>query len=115
MDKLVIKAQKDKRIHDKLIAENEFFITKIASRGFNRYITKSDYEWAIALNAFNETVKNYKLEKGSFYSLAKLIIKRRIVDYLGKGSGHKSEMQANLYSFKSNIWDKTENELIKFR
>lgn len=112
IDKLVIKAQKDKSIHQKLIAENEFFIIKIASRGINKYITKSDNEWSIALSAFNETVELYNLEKGSFYNFAELIIKRRIIDYFRKESRHKSEILVDSYVFQSNLWVNTENEMI---
>ncbi len=32
IDELVIKAQKDERIHEELIAENEFFIIALASK-----------------------------------------------------------------------------------
>ncbi|MDS0528232.1 RNA polymerase sigma-I factor [Clostridium sp. SHJSY1] len=112
IDELVIKAQKDKNIHEKLINENEFFIIKIASRVVNKYITKSDDEWSIALNAFNETIKSYDLNKGSFYSFAEIVIKRRMIDYLRKESKHKGEISVDSYVFQSNSKDNEETEAL---
>lgn len=110
IDEMVIKAKKDKTIHEKLIVENEFFIIKVASKITNKYITKSDDEWSIALNAFNETVKSYELNKGSFYSLAELVIKRRLIDNIRKESRRKSEISVDSYVFQSNPQENEEAE-----
>lgn len=110
IDEMVIKAKKDKMIHEKLIVENEFFIIKVASKITNKYITKSDDEWSIALNAFNETVKSYELNKGSFYSLAELVIKRRLIDNIRKESRRKSEISVDSYVFQSNPQENEEAE-----
>lgn len=111
IDEIVIKAQKDKELYEKLIIENEFFIIRTTSKTTNKYISKSDDEWSIALNAFNEAVNSYNMEKGSFYSFAELVIKRRIIDYLRKESKRSSEILVDSYEFQGN--DEEENTTIK--
>ena len=111
IDEIVIKAQKDKDLYEKLIIENEFFIIRTTSKTTNKYINKSDDEWSIALNAFNEAVNSYNMDKGSFYSFAELVIKRRIIDYLRKESKRSSEILVDSYEFQGN--DEEENTTIK--
>ena len=111
IDEIVIKAQKDKAIYEKLIIENEFFIISTTSKATNKYINKSDDEWSIALNAFNEAVNSYNMDKGSFYSFAELVIKRRIIDYLRKESKRSSEILVDSYEFHGN--DEEDNIIIK--
>ncbi len=114
IDELVIKAQEDERIHERLITDNEFFIIKMASKVTSKYITKNDDEWSIALNAFNEAIRNYKIEKGSFYSLAELVIKRRIIDYIRKESRSKNEISVDSYVFQGNSQFDEEDEKINY-
>lgn len=111
IDEIVIKAQRDKDLYEKLIIENEFFIIRTTSKTTNKYISKSDDEWSIALNAFNEAVNSYNMDKGSFYSFAELVIKRRIIDYLRKESKRSSEILVDSYEFQGN--DEEENTTIK--
>ena len=84
LDTLAIKAKSDQRIMEQFIEQNEFYIIKCASKFTHRYITKSDDEWSIALLAFHQAVESYVPEKGSFFSFAELVIRRRLIDY-GKG------------------------------
>lgn len=111
IDEIVIKAQKDKDLFEKLILENEFFIIRTTSKITNKYINKSDDEWSIALNAFNEAVSSYNMDKGSFYSFAELVIKRRIIDYLRKESKRSHEILVDSYEFHGN--DEEDNIIIK--
>ncbi|HEY5524201.1 MAG TPA: RNA polymerase sigma-I factor [Clostridium sp.] len=111
IDESVIKAQKDKALYEKLIIENEFFVISTTSKTTNKYINKSDDEWSIALNAFSEAVNSYNMDKGSFYSFAELVIKRRIIDYLRKESKRSSEILVDSYEFQGN--DEEENTTIK--
>ena len=111
IDEIVIKAQKDKDLYEKLILENEFFIIRTTSKTINKYINKSDDEWSVALNAFNEAVNSYNMDKGSFYSFAELVIKRRIIDYLRKESRRSSEILVDSYEFQGN--DMEDNIIIK--
>ncbi|PRR84647.1 RNA polymerase sigma-I factor [Clostridium vincentii] len=111
IDESVIKAQKDKALYEKLIIENEFFIIRTTSKTTNKYINKSDDEWSIALNAFSEAVNSYNMDKGSFYSFAELVIKRRIIDYLRKESKRSNEILVDSYEFQGN--NEEENTTIK--
>jgi len=111
IDEIVIKAQSDKDLLEKLIIENEFFIIRTTSKVLDKYINKSNDEWSIALNAFNEAVNSYKMDKGSFYSFAELVIKRRIIDYLRKESKRSHEILVDSYEFQGN--DEEDNIIIK--
>jgi RNA polymerase sigma factor len=59
----------------------ESFILKCASNTSKRYITKSDDEWSVAMEAFCSAIASYSYEKGSFLSFAELLIRRRLIDY----------------------------------
>ncbi len=84
LDALAIRAKSDQRAMEQFIEQNEFYIIKCASKFTHRYITKSDDEWSIALLAFHQAIESYVPEKGSFFSFAELVIRRRLIDY-GKG------------------------------
>lgn len=55
---------------------------KCASTVTHKYITKSDDEWSVVLSAFAQAIDNYNIGKGSFYSFAELVIRRRLIDYV---------------------------------
>jgi DNA-directed RNA polymerase specialized sigma subunit len=46
-----------------------------------RYVCKQDDEWSVALTAFAEAIEHFETDKGSFDTFAKLVIKRRLIDY----------------------------------
>lgn len=77
----VTNAQNDKRAANKLIEEYIPFILSCASKATGRYITESDEEFSVALSAFDEAIRSYSRDKGTFLSFAGLVIKRRITDY----------------------------------
>ncbi|SFA80756.1 RNA polymerase sigma factor [Lentibacillus halodurans] len=60
------------------------FIAKCVSEVCKHYIDpKTDDEFSIGLNAFNEAIMTYCPEKGSsFLSFSKLVIKRKVIDYI---------------------------------
>jgi RNA polymerase sigma factor len=95
LDHMVVEATTNPYLLNQLISQNEFFIIKCASTVTNRYITKSDDEWSIALLAFHEAVSNYQLEKGNFYSFAELVIKRRLIDYVRSSKKHHNEISVD--------------------
>ena len=64
------------------ITKNEKFIIGCANRFTKRFITKSDDEWSIALIAFSNAMDTYDAEKGNFQSYARLLIERRLTDYI---------------------------------
>lgn len=91
LDYFVLKAAEDQYKLDQLIRQEEAFIIKTSSEITKRYITKSDDEWSIALMAFVQAVHDYNLEKGSFIPFAKLVIKRRLIDYIRKQAKYQTE------------------------
>lgn len=71
----------------------------VASKVSGHYITKSDDEWAIALTAFVQAVKEYDLNKGNFISFAKLVVQRRLIDYIRQQMKYKPEVTVNPITF----------------
>ena len=57
-----------------------------------RYVTKSDDAWSIALIAFWQAVDGYREEKGNFQAYARLIIRRRLIDYQRREIRHAREI-----------------------
>ncbi len=92
LDCMAAQAAVDEGMLNRLIAENERFLLRCSSLATHRYITKCDDEWSIALTAFDEAVKNYDYDKGSFLSFAEMVIRRRLVDFLRSDSKFRSEI-----------------------
>lgn len=95
IDRLAVDAASDAQKMTQLILENERFILRCASRAANRYLTKSDDEWAVALSAFAQAVTTYRFDRGSFLSLAELAIKRRLIDYRKSQARFEPEIMVN--------------------
>jgi RNA polymerase sigma factor len=112
LDNLAIKASKNQMILEQLIQQEEPYIMKCASTVTNHYITKSDDEWSIALTAFVEAVQSYDLDKGSFLAFAKLVMQRRIIDYLRSCGKYHSEVSVDPIVFSM---DATEVEDVSLR
>ena len=91
VDEKAVEASKDEITLNCFILEYEGYILKSASKAAKRYITKSDDEWAIALEAFCNAVRTYSYEKGSFFRFAELMINRRLIDFFRKQSRHQPE------------------------
>jgi RNA polymerase sigma factor len=108
---LVIEASQDQDLLNQLIEQHEFFILKSASAVTHHYVTKSDDEWSIALIAFVQAVHDYNLEKGNFIRFAKLVMTRRLVDYIrGKGR-HSAEVSVDPIVFDTDSTDDCETDL----
>jgi RNA polymerase sigma factor len=101
IDYKAIQAAKDARRMDEFLRENESFVLKCAYWTVHRYITKSDDEWSIAFTAFSQAVKDYSMEKGSFTLFAKMVIRRRLIDYLRAQSKYRVETSVNPSVFDS--------------
>lgn len=82
LDDLAVLAAKDETQLNRLIEENEALLIDCAFKDLKRYITKSDDEWSVALSAFVQAVKTYDYDKGAFFSFARMVIRRRLIDYL---------------------------------
>ncbi|WP_112180042.1 MULTISPECIES: RNA polymerase sigma-I factor [Paraliobacillus] len=78
----------DRKLQNKLLKAYKPYIAKCVSEVCKRYINPtSDDEFSIGLFAFNEAMNCYSQDKGSsFLSFAKLIIKRKTIDYIRKES-----------------------------
>jgi RNA polymerase sigma factor len=63
------------------ILSYENYILKIASKVSKKYISRSDDEWSIALNAFLDAINNYDLSRGHFLPFAELLITRSLIDH----------------------------------
>ncbi len=85
------------------IIQNEKFIISCASRFTKRYITKSDDEWSIALIAFSHAMDTYEPEKGIFQSYARLLIERRLTDYIRTQARFSGEQSTEPYVFEGNV------------
>lgn len=95
LDYLALKASEDEIILNQMIHQHEHFIVNCAYAVTHHYITKSDDEWSIALMAFVQAIHSYDLKKGSFLSFAKLVIHRRLVDYIRNQSRHNPEISVD--------------------
>lgn len=85
------------------ITQNEKFIITCASRFTKRYITKSDDEWSIALIAFSNAMDTYDADKGNFQSYARLLIERRLTDYIRSQARFAGEQSTEPYVFEGNV------------
>lgn len=107
LDFLIIESRKNSELLERLIKQNESYIIKCASEVTHKYVTKSDDEWSIALMAFVESTKGYDLSKGRFLSFSKLVITRRLIDYLRTQNKLTREIVVNPIVFDT---ETTENE-----
>lgn len=76
--------QGDQHVQNYLLQSYQPFIAKCVSEVCKRYIDpKRDDEFSIGLSAFNEAILSYSPDRGSsFLSFAKLVVKRKIIDYI---------------------------------
>ena len=87
----------DEKNIEQLIAEHIPFIIKTISHLTGRYVTiGNDEEYSIALLAFEQAVKDYDAEKGSFLSYARLVIESRLINYLKSKSVKNSQQTVSL-------------------
>ncbi|WP_163971379.1 RNA polymerase sigma-I factor [Oceanobacillus halotolerans] len=85
LHEMVFSAQQgDQGIQNYLLKTYQPFIAKCVSEVCKRYIDpKRDDEYSIGLFAFNEAILAFSPDKGSsFLSFAKLVIKRKVIDYI---------------------------------
>ncbi|MEC5423735.1 RNA polymerase sigma factor SigI [Virgibacillus sp. C22-A2] len=85
LEEMVTAAQQgDHHTQNYLLKTYQPFIAKCVSEVCKRYIDpKRDDEFSIGLFAFNEAILAYSAERGSsFLSFAKLVIKRKVIDYI---------------------------------
>ncbi|WP_425432200.1 RNA polymerase sigma factor SigI [Halobacillus massiliensis] len=83
-DQVAAAKQGDDNIKNEILKQYQPFIAKSVSEVCKRYIDpERDDEFSIGLLAFNEAIHAYSCDKGSsFLSFAKLVIKRKVIDYI---------------------------------
>ncbi len=83
-DQVLLAQNGDSGMRNQLLKQYQPFIAKSVSEVCKKFIDpKQDDEFSIGLIAFNRAIDSYSDEKGSsFLSFAKLVVKRKVIDYL---------------------------------
>jgi len=115
LDNVVAEAANNIEKAEALVFQYKSFILKCASDFSKRYITQSDDEWAIALKAFMEAIKNYDVNKGSFLSFSEMVIKRRLTDYYNSNKNYAREIPTNPSVFNGESDEDEESLNIQIR
>lgn len=89
LDEMITSAQQgNKKIQNDLLKTFKPFVAKCVSEVCKRYIDRSDDEFSIGLVGFNEAMIHYTPDKGSFFSFAQVVVKRKVIDYIRMTSRH---------------------------
>lgn len=89
LEEKVILAKTNNDSLNELLLEYKPFIQKVVYETCQRYVEWGrDEELSIGLLAFEEAVRRFDSSKGNFLSLAKMIIRSRVIDYLRKENKH---------------------------
>ncbi|MBO6301481.1 MAG: hypothetical protein J6N15_03480 [Ruminiclostridium sp.] len=110
MDEMSMKAiasKNNERQFEELVNSTKQWILRTAADASRHYVSESDDEWSIALSAFHEAVQHYNEEKGSFLSLASVVIKRRIVDHIRSQGRYSSEIAVLPDAFEGRLDEDT--------
>ncbi|MTI96569.1 MAG: RNA polymerase subunit sigma [Firmicutes bacterium] len=103
IDGNAVRAQSDRAYCDSFISKFEPFILQTAHKVTGRFITKSDDQWSVSLLAFHEAIKSYSSDKGMFIPFARLVIQRRLHDYLKGQSKYYPETAVNPIYFGNDV------------
>lgn len=110
-DESALKAKNDSAFEEIFIKDHEAFIMQAAYRTIGQYITKSDDRWLVSLLAFDEAIKSYSSEKGSFFAFAEIVIRRRLYDEYKRQSKYNCEIPINPYSMESDSDEEEEEDI----
>lgn len=102
-DRLALAARSDQRAFAELVDTHRHWMVRVVAQTTGRFVTESDDEWSIALMAFHEAVQSYDESKGSFRTLAGVVIKRRVLDYLRSESRHRDEIAVSPSAFEGEM------------
>lgn len=86
------RAALEESTREDLIRREEQTILRTASSVCHRYISKSDDEWSVALEAFSHALDVYSEEKGSFLPFAQMLIRRALIDYYRSQKNTRQEI-----------------------
>lgn len=118
-------------LREKIIEDNWRYILSVVSKMIGKDAESTD-EFSIALQAFNEAIDHYDSSKNDkFLPFAKLVINRRVIDYIRKSKKFSNEYPFTYFEVdddeekikhhftdqKSNFTEKieVEEEIIKFK
>lgn len=99
-DDLILQSQQDENALAALVAQQERFILRTAAVTCRRFVTKQDDEWSIALEGFVQAVKSYRPERGGFCGFARVVMARRLTDYLRAQGKHAWEVSTDPAQFE---------------
>jgi len=89
LEKKVLDAKSDDHELNNLLHEYKPFIRKVVYDTCQRYVEWGrDEELSIGLLAFEEAIRRYDPNCGNFLTLARRIIRSRVIDYLRKENQH---------------------------
>lgn len=89
LDEKVIIAQTNREALAELLKSYQPFIRKVVYDTCQKYVEwGKDEELSIGLIAFEEAISRYEPDKGTFLTLARQVIKSRVIDYLRKENKH---------------------------
>ncbi|MCA1064861.1 RNA polymerase sigma-I factor (plasmid) [Rossellomorea sp. AcN35-11] len=94
VQEIVEKIQKgDTRLRNDFIRDYQPFIASTTSEVCKRHIEiGKDDEFSVALEAFNNSIDKFEPTKNSsFLNFAKLIMKRKVIDYIRMNTKHKDD------------------------
>ena len=117
LNERVLLCKADSSELNSLITEYRPFIARVVQKQVNRFVEYGkDDELSIGLTAFQEAVKSYKEDRGSFLSFSEGVIKRRLIDYYRKESRHSNVVPlSSFYSEdEDREFDVTEEKSIEF-
>lgn len=111
-DKLLhLAASGDKQAREDFIRIHMPFILRAASQTSHRFLQWGrDDELSISMMAFNEAIDSFQAKPTTdFKTFAKLVIKRRLIDYFRKTKNKENPAYLeSVYTFED--WEKTERE-----
>ncbi len=103
VDKAAAAALNDETLFREFLLSNKQFIVASAYKASSKYITDSDDEWLVAIEAFAKAVRTYNTDKGHFLPFADMLIKQMLIDYYRSEKKHKYEFPVNPNVFDCEI------------
>lgn len=110
LEQLALEAKGDPRALEKLVALNEGLLLRTAAAASQKYITKSDDEWSVALAALYEAVEAFEPDRGSFHALADMVIRRRLLDYRRSQCRYAGEISVSPGAFDGDLGEDGDEE-----
>lgn len=127
LDQYVTKIQDDihSDIYENFVRDYKPFILSTVSEKLGRYVSSENEDaFSIGLSAFCEAIEKFKISRGHFLGFAKVVINRRLINYLKKEQRfHHEDIQEHQIKDHINLEDQIilkneiqafENELFKF-